>query len=409
MRGERVRANVPFGFSMRRNNIKFIMTSEITKILEEEHQFEIVRDLIDFHRSRATKVVNEEALLTYWHVGAYISQKLKTNEWGAQVVTRLAEYLAVKDPTLKGYRRRNLYNMVMFYDSYSSPEFQSLLQRIGRTETLVLSEEHQKALTAIVQKDSAQYENDVMLFVQNNSAQMPKLLTLTIISNHLEILSRKKNPEERLFYILYTYRERLKYKELCRCIDNDTFGTIMSTNGNNMSDALKQTYPESPLLLRDTIYIDLLGLPQKFKESKLRKAMVEQMKTFILELGKDFLFMEDEYRLTVGSATFKSDLLFYHRGLQCLVAVELKSGKFHPKDLGQLEFYLEALDRDVKRSNENPSIGILLCGEADSLQVEYALSRSMSPTMVAEYKRHLIPKEVLQSQMEEFAKIALKK
>ena len=385
------------------------MTNEITKILEEEYQFEIVRDIIDFHRSRATKVVNEEALLTYWHVGAYISQKLKTNEWGTQVVTRLAEYLAVKDPTLKGYRRRNLYNMVMFYDSYSSPEFQSLLQRIGQTETLALSEEHQKALTAIVQKDSAQFENDVMLFVQNNSAQMPKLLTLTIISNHLEILSRKKNPEERLFYILYTYRERLKYKELCRCIDNDTFGTLMSSKGNNMSDALKQTYPESPLLLRDTIYVDLLGLPQKFKESKLRKAMVEQMKTFILELGKDFLFMEDEYRLTVGSATFKSDLLFYHRGLQCLVAVELKSGKFHPKDLGQLEFYLEALDRDVKRSNENPSIGILLCGEADSLQVEYALSRSMSPTMVAEYRRHLIPKEVLQSQMEEFAKIALKK
>lgn len=375
----------------------------------EELQFEVVRSIIDLYRSRAAKAVNEEALLTYWHVGCYISHKLKTNEWGAQVVTKLAEYLAVKDPTLKGYRRRNLYNMVMFYDSYSSPEFQALLQRIGQTEVIALPAERQTMLSTIVQNDSAQIENTDITTVQNDSAQMPKVLSLTIISNHLEILSRKKNPEERLFYILYTYRERLKYKELCRCIDNDTFGTLMSSDGNNMSDALKQTYPESPLLLRDTVYIDLLGLPQKFKESKLRKTMVEQMKTFILELGKDFLFMEDEYRLTVGSATFKSDLLFYHRGLQCLVAVELKTGKFHPKDLGQLEFYLEALDRDVKRSNENPSIGILLCSEADSLQVEYALSRSMSPTMVAEYKRHLIPKEVLQSQMEEFARIALKK
>ncbi|MBQ0019427.1 MAG: DUF1016 family protein [Bacteroidales bacterium] len=385
------------------------MANEMINISAEEQQFEVVRGIIDLHRGRAAKAVNEEALLTYWHVGCYISHKLKTNEWGAQVVTKLAEYLAVKDPTLKGYRRRNLYNMVLFYDSYSSPEFHALLQRIGQTEAIALPAERKKMLTAIVQNDSAQMENAKITTVQNDSAQMPKILSLTIISNHLEILSRKKNPEERLFYILYTYRERLKYKELCRCIDNDTFGTLMSSDGNNMSDALKQTYPESPLLLRDTVYIDLLGLPQKFKESKLRKAMVEQMKTFILELGKDFLFMEDEYRLTVGSATFKSDLLFYHRGLQCLVAVELKTGKFHPKDLGQLEFYLEALDRDVKRSNENPSIGILLCSEADSLQVEYALSRSMSPTMVAEYKRHLIPKEVLQTQMEEFARIALKK
>lgn len=236
---------------------------------------------------------------------------------------------------------------------------------------------------------------------------MPKILTLTIISNHLEILTRRKSAEERLFYILYTHREHLKYKELQRVIANDAYGSLVGGDKTNLSRVLKEQYPDSPLQLRDTIYIDLLGLPQKFKETRLRKAMVEHMKHFILELGKDFLFMEEEYRLPVGSSTFKSDLLFYHRGLQCLVAVELKTGKFHPRDLGQLEFYLEALDRDVKRSNENPSIGILLCREADSLQVEYALSRSMSPTMVAEYQRLLIPKEVLQAQIEEYAQIAL--
>lgn len=236
---------------------------------------------------------------------------------------------------------------------------------------------------------------------------MPKILTLTIISNHLEILTRRKSAEERLFYILYTHRERLKYKELQRVITNDAYGSLVGGDKSNLSRALKEQYPDSPFQLRDTIYIDLLGLPQKFKENHLRKAMVEHMKQFILELGKDFLYMEEEYRLPVGSSTFKSDLLFYHRGLQCLVAVELKTGKFHPRDLGQLEFYLEALDRDVKRSNENPSIGILLCREADSLQVEYALSRSMSPTMVAEYQRLLIPKEVLQAQIEEYAQIAL--
>lgn len=197
------------------------MVNEMPNISTEEQQFEVVRGIIDLHRGRVAKAVNEEALLIYWHVGCYISHKLKTNEWGAQVVTKLAEYLAVKDPTLKGYRRRNLYNMVLFYEAYSSPEFQALLQRIGQTEVIALPTERQKVLSTIVQNDSAQIENTIMQIVQNDSAQMPQILSLTIISNHLEILSRKKNPEERLFYILYTYRERLKYKELCRCIDRD--------------------------------------------------------------------------------------------------------------------------------------------------------------------------------------------
>lgn len=378
-----------------------------TNYTSEEQQFQEVLGIIQIHRQAAAKTVNEEALLIYWHVGAYVSAKLQSEEWGSAVVTRLSEYLRIQDPTLKGYGRRNIYNMVLFYDSYSSPDFQGLLQRIGQTETLQFTLAGQSQLPQIVRNDSAQIATDTNQIVQNHSAQMPKILTLTIISNHLEILTRRKSAEERLFYILYTHRERLKYKELQRVIANDAYGSLVGGDKTNLSRVLKEQYPDSPLQLRDTIYIDLLGLPQKFKETRLRKAMVEHMKHFILELGKDFLFMEEEYRLLVGSSTFKSDLLFYHRGLQCLVAVELKTGKFHPRDLGQLEFYLEALDRDVKRSNENPSIGILLCREADSLQVEYALSRSMSPTMVAEYQRLLIPKEVLQAQIEEYAQIAL--
>ena len=124
------------------------------------------------------------------------------------------------------------------------------------------------------------------------------------------------------------------------------------------------------------------------------------MKNFILELGsKDFLFVDMEYVLQVGSSTFKADLLFYHRGLQALVAIELKTTKFHPKDLGQLEFYLEALDRDVRKPKENPSIGILLCKDKDDTVVEYALSRSLSPTMVAEYQLCLPDKALLQQKL----------
>lgn len=130
------------------------------------------------------------------------------------------------------------------------------------------------------------------------------------------------------------------------------------------------------------------------------------MKKFILDLGKDFLFMDEEYVLPVGASKFKADLLFYHRGLRCLVAVELKKTKFYPRDLGQLEFYLEALDRDVRRTNENPSIGLILCPNSDEKVVEYAMSRSMSPALVTEYKRLLIPKEKMQTLLAEYCQFA---
>jgi RecB family endonuclease NucS len=144
-----------------------------------------------------------------------------------------------------------------------------------------------------------------------------------------------------------------------------------------------------------------LNLPEPHGESELQLGLVRQMKNFILELGKDFLFIGEEYNLQVGNNDFFIDLLFYHRGLQCLVAFELKADKFKPGHLGQLNFYLEALDRDVKKPNENPSIGVLLCKDKDSEVVEYALSRSLSPTMVSEYKTQLPDKKLLQQKLHE--------
>ena len=237
--------------------------------------------------------------------------------------------------------------------------------------------------------------------VQTPSGQLPKILRQASYSNHIAILNQCKNSEERLFYILYSHRERLSFRELQRCISNDTYSSLLGSK-HNISKGLLEAYPAAPILFKDTAFVDFLGLPQKHSEKKLRVGLVEHIKQFILELGKDFLFVDQEYTLEVGASAFKVDLLFFHRGLQALVAVELKRRKFHPKDLGQLEFYLEALDRDVKRTNENPSIGIILCPEADRTVVEYAMSRSMSPTMIAEYKRQLIPKEKMQMLLQEY-------
>ena len=374
-----------------------------------EQQFGEVVDIILQHKSRASRAVNEELLLTAWHVGGYVSAKLKSEEWGSKVVSQLSEYIRSKRPDIKGYGRSSIYNMVLFYDEYSSETFTSTVERylnsefvqprIGQIETSVFQSSQEA--NAIVQTLPAQ-------FVQPMVGQMPKILELTTFTNHTEILCRCKSNEERLFYILYANKEHLVKRELQRCISNQTYSTLLSSK-NNMSKGLLETYPNAPVMFKDTLFVDFLNLPKKHSETKLKNSLVENMKQFILELGKDFIFMDQEYKLNVGASTYKADLLFFHRGLQALVAVELKKTKFHPRDLGQLEFYLEALDRDVKRSNENPSIGIILCPEADRVVVEYAMNRSMSPTMIAEYKRILIPQERMQQQLNEFCNLFLTK
>ncbi|MDD5974350.1 MAG: PDDEXK nuclease domain-containing protein [Bacteroidales bacterium] len=373
----------------------------------QEQQFAEVVDIIVQHRSKALRVVNEELLLTAWHVGRYVSAKLKNEEWGSKVVTQLSEYIRSQHPEIKGFGRSNIYNMVLFYDEYSSGAFSATVEkylnsefvqpRIGQIEVTHSSQE----IDVIMQPETAQ-------IVQPETGQMPKILELTTLTNHIEILCRCKSNEERMFYILYANKEHLVKRELQCCISNQTYTALLGSK-NNMSKGLLNAYPNVPIMFKDTLFVDFLNLPKKHSESKLKNSLIEHMKQFILELGKDFIFMDQEYRLNIGASTFKADLLFFHRGLQALVAVELKKTKFHPRDLGQLEFYLEALDRDVKRSNENPSIGIILCPEADRVVVEYAMSRSMSPTMIAEYKRILIPQERMQQQLNEFCNLFLNK
>ncbi len=366
--------------------------------INAEQQFCEVISIILEHRRRAATTVNNEILLTAWHVGGYVSQKLKSEEWGSKIVIQLAEYIRKQRPELKGYSRSNIYNMVMFYEEYSSEAFNNTISNylqpaivqteIGQLQTIHSKVLHEKGLPA----------NQI---VQLEIGQMPEVLYMTTYSNHLDILSLCRNNEMRLFYILYAYKEKLTRKELQRCISNQTYESLLS-NKKNLSKGLLTAYPDAQYIFKDTLFVDFLGLPRKHSERKLRNGLIEHMKEFILELGKDFLFVDQEYTLNVGGATFKADLLFFHRGLQCLVAVELKKTKFHPRDLGQLEFYLEALDRDVKRSNENPSIGIILCPEANNIVVEYAMNRSMSPTLIAEYKRLLIPQERMQQELRDF-------
>ena len=219
-------------------------------------------------------------------------------------------------------------------------------------------------------------------------------------SHNLAIFSRCKSGEEREFYLKLAKQENYSFRKLDRQISASLFERTMIGN-SKISTALRETNQGISNAFKDSYVLEFLGLPDTHNENELQRGLVRQMKNFILELGKDFLFIGEEHKLQVGNSDFFIDLLFYHRGLQCLIAFELKTDKFKPEQLGQLNFYLEVLDRDVKKPNENPSIGILLCKDKDSEAVEYALSRSLSPTMVSEYKTQLPDKKLLQQKLHE--------
>jgi predicted nuclease of restriction endonuclease-like (RecB) superfamily len=374
---------------------KVEQTEGATSLMKYKEEFETVCSIIATHRKRVIRVVNNESMSMVWEVGGYVSHKLKTSVWGDGVVRQLSDYIRTKYPAARGWSYRTLYKMVQLYDTYTTASFSALIEKTDMTK-----------YGDIVPFETAQI--DGKLIVPFEMAQIPNVLFATGWTNHQIILNRCKSDTERLFYMLYAGKEHLENKELLRTIKTDTINSLLGGK-DVQSEVMTKTYPTSPLLFKDKVYLEMLGLPLEYKESKLRKEIIAHMKDFILELGKDFLFIDDEHRVTVGSKTFKVDLLFYHRLLQCMIAIELKTTEFHPKDLGQLEFYLEALDQEERRSNENPSIGIILCKEADMEVVRYALNRSMSPTMVALYKEQLQVGSVIQRSLVEFCKFLKRK
>ena len=219
-------------------------------------------------------------------------------------------------------------------------------------------------------------------------------------SSHLHILAKTKNLEEKEFYLRLAVKERHSVRELERQIDSGLYERTMISN-TNLSPVLKDNYPAISSVFRETYVLDFLYLSKPFSEKDLQKGIVQNLKNFLLEVGRDFTFIGEGYRLQVGKNDYFIDLLFFHRGLSCLVAFELKITDFKPEYLGKINFYLEALDRDVKMPHENPSVGVILCKSKDSEVVEYALSRNLSQSLVAEYKTKLIDKKVLQRKLHE--------
>ena len=223
-------------------------------------------------------------------------------------------------------------------------------------------------------------------------------------TNHLLIMSSCKSDEEREFYIRLCIKENYSKRQLQRQLDSGYYERYMLSKDTLFPENVKRL-GGNPFL--DSYIMEFLDLPNEYHEIDLRKALITNMKNFILELGKDFTFIDEEYKVQVGGDDFRIDLLFFHRGLQCLVAIELKIGKFKPEYVSKLDFYLEALDRQVKKEYENPSVGLLLCATKNDEVVEYSMSRTMSPMQVSEYKLKLPDKKILREKLQELVNIPM--
>ncbi len=314
--------------------------------------FNEVLNLIKSSKQKAFTQINTILVELYWNIGKYISIKTIKENWGKSVVKDLAIYIKAKDPSIKGFSDRNLWTMKQFYEAYP------------------------------------------------NNKKVPSLVAELSWTHNRRILSLKTK-EEKEFYLTLCNKQKYSVRELNRLISSGTYERTILSN-DNLSKTIKELPQSIDGVFKDSYVFEFLDLAIPYKEIDLQKALILSLKDFILELGIGFTFVGQEYKVEVGNRDFSIDLLFFHRGLQCLVAFELKTDEFSPSYLGQLEFYLEALDQDVKLPHENPTIGVLLCREKNDEIVKYALNRSVSPTLIADFETKLIPKKLLQNKLNEF-------
>lgn len=315
--------------------------------------FPEILSIIKQGRGRALQAVNNALVETYWAVGCYLSRKVAESGWGKSIVMELADWLLLNAPDVRGFSAQNLWRMKQFYEEYSADEKLSAL---------------------------------------------PRVLSWT---HHCVLLGQCKTSDERYFYAVSAIRAGWSTRQLESEIQRGTFERTKLSD-LKLTNAVLETHPGVTGTFKDTYLLDFLNLPDPHIESDLQTALLQNLRKFLLELGDGFAFVGEKVRIQVGKRDFEIDLLFYHRDLQCLVAFELKTGQFEPSHLGQLSFYLEALDRDRKRPHENPSIGVLLCRRKDDEVVEYALSRNLSPALVAEYETKMIPRQILRDKLHEW-------
>lgn len=384
--------------------------------------FNNIVSLIKEAQGKVRQYTNTTLVSLYYTVGKMVSQKVAQGTWGQGTVDQLALHIQSEIPTLKSFNRRGLYRMKQFYETYcKGSDFDVLMKSF-----LAVSDTNGSSTTASVLPTQLPSEfvqsslKQLIILPNSKVSALPTqientdneiesefvsaLLTQISWSAHLEILSACKMTEEKLFYQLMIIKEKWSHREVRRQIESGYFERFLISN-RIVSPLATQLPANANEHLKDIYALEFLELGDDFSESDLQKSIIKNLKKFILEIGSNFSFVGEEYRVQVGGKDFEVDLLFYHRVLQCLVAFELKITDFKPEYVGKMNFYLEALDREHKQPHENPSIGVILCKSKDEEIVEIAMSRNLSPTKVAEYTTKLIDKKLLQAKLHELSEL----
>lgn len=362
---------------MNKNEIKKDSTNEITNYREA---VSVIKTAILQSQYDAAKSANEKQLMLYYGVGKYISENSRSGFWGTGAIDTISEQLQKELPGLRGFSARNLRNMRMFFEEWS------------KQDTTSPTMENNLEIT------TAKLENDVESFWQ---LQLPKP-TETLFgafssigfTHHITIISKVKTMEERLYYIARCANEKFSVEELEKCISADDYhhrGQLPNNFGETLSSsqqALKAITTFKDEYLLDFINVEELDVRDAadIDERVVEKAIVQNIKNFILTFGKDFAFIRNQYHLDEFGEDQFIDLLFFNRALNCLVAVELKKGKFKTSYLGQLQGYLSVLDGFEKKPHENPSIGLILCKDMNKSFVDYVIQDYKKPMGVATYK-----------------------
>ena len=286
----------------------------------------------------ALKSVNKELIALYWDIGKSIVEKQDEFGWGKSVVKTLAQDLQQEFTGIKGFSERNLWNMRTFYTTYvDNAKLQALIAEIGWT-------------------------------------------------HNLSIMQKCKDDLEREFYVQMTKRYGWTYRVLLNHIENKSYEKFL-LNQTNFNETVPQKYQEqAKLAVKDEYIFDFLELGEEHTERELETAIVKNISKFLTQMGNDFAFMGNQYRLEVDDEEYFIDLLLFHRRLKSLIAVELKIGKFKPEYAGKMNFYLSALNDIVRLEDESPSIGIIICKDKNRTTVEYALRDSNKPIGVSSYK-----------------------
>lgn len=296
-----------------------------------------IKERIYQSQYKALKAVNQELITLYWSIGSSIVEKQEKYGWGKSIVENLSADLQKEFPGVHGFSTQNLWYMRQFYLEYKDNEI--LQPLVGEISW----------------------------------------------SKHLLVMSKCKDDQEREFYIKMTKKYGWSKNVLLNQLEGKSYERFL-LNQTNFDKTIEEKYKhQAKLAVKDSYSFDFLEIRDNYSEREMELALVKNIRKFLMEMGGDFAFMGNQYRLTVGEDQFYIDLLLYHRRLKSLIAIELKTGKFKPEYAGKMQFYLTTLNETVKTEDENPSIGIIICKEKERTIVEYALKDMNSPMGIATY------------------------